>query len=951
MISKFLRKTWSMTLVIAMLVSLFPGGPAAQASTTGDDVFKKAYITSFNTGKIDVVDLTNNTVQLGKITAGRNPNSAAINPNGTQVFVTNRSSATVSVIDPGTDTVIKTINVGSSPLGVAFTPDGTKAYVAEQGNGGSISIIDTNLLTVVKTIPGFNSPTAMVIVDQALYVTESSSSQVSIINTTQDIVSGTIAVGSGPYGLSANPAGTKLYVANQSANSVSVVNLDTQTVEATIAVGASPTSTEVSPDGSRVYSANSGSNTISVIDTSNNTVISTINVGTGPFVVGALGDGSRVYSINYYDSSMSVIDTSNNTVIQTINLSSGPFMVGTFMVPTAVVKPPAEPPVISVQPESTTVDEGSNGSFSVTATGSNLTYQWQIDNGTGFENISDQTSATLALSTVSSLLNGNQYRVVVTGTGNLSVTSSAASLTVRTAPQAPAIIGTSAGDTSVILSWNPVNDATSYQIYQSVTSNTYGSVVATVSSSDNHATITGLTSGTTYYYAVTAVKGALESAYSNQVSATPQVPAPGAPVLKVPTAFNEKVTLSWDPVEGATGYKIYKSLASSTQGSLLDTVSGSVYSYDATGLTNGSTYYFVVMATNPGGDSEGSNQVSATPMTIPTAPLNIVATGGNQQAVIRFDVPASNGGSAITGYEVSSSPETSITRGTSSPITVTGLQNGVSYTFTVKAINAVGEAASTASNAVIPQAPSGGGGSTSPAVETKDPIKEPEKKPDALDIFRSDVVQSDHNVVKNITTLVQNALQTPVKAEFSDTTGHWAEKTLSLFAQLNVIKGYEDHTIKPNAPITRAEFAAIISRVFDIQNGSKDATVMKDVSGHWAKEEIEKLSNAGILNGYEDQTFRPDNTISREEMVVILARIVNFANVTKDSSKGTFADVSDSYASDQIREAAQAGIIIGKNSDSFEPKGASTRAEALTVILNTLNLNQQVKTLLDSLNR
>lgn len=98
--------------------------------------------------------------------------------------------------------------------------------------------------------------------------------------------------------------------------------------------------------------------------------------------------------------------------------------------------------------------------------------------------------------------------------------------------------------------------------------------------------------------------------------------------------------------------------------------------------------------------------------TVPRAPRNVKATAGNGQATITFDVPREDGGSPITEYEVTASPGNIQVKGTSSPITITGLTNGVSYTFAVKAINVVGSSlASTPSNTVIPALPSSGGGS------------------------------------------------------------------------------------------------------------------------------------------------------------------------------------------------------------------------------------------------
>lgn len=186
--------------------------------------------------------------------------------------------------------------------------------------------------------------------------------------------------------------------------------------------------------------------------------------------------------------------------------------------------------------------------------------------------------------------------------------------------------------------------------------------------------------------------------------------APPAPILSLAQAGDAQAALQWSPVLCASGFKVYQSEASGHPGTEIATVTGSTYNYVAAGLTNGKTYYFTVKATNTGGDSPASNQISATPATVPSAPSNVRAAAGNGQATVSFIPPASTGGRPITGYEVIAQPGNIVTTGTSSPITVTGLLNGTSYTFTVRAMNAAGSSVSSAeSNAVIPASPAGGG--------------------------------------------------------------------------------------------------------------------------------------------------------------------------------------------------------------------------------------------------
>jgi hypothetical protein len=139
----------------------------------------------------------------------------------------------------------------------------------------------------------------------------------------------------------------------------------------------------------------------------------------------------------------------------------------------------------------------------------------------------------------------------------------------------------------------------------------------------------------------------------------------------------------------------------STAGALGCTVSG---------LTNGTSYAFTVRGTNAAGQGTASNTLSATPLTVPGAPALNSATPGNTQVALAWSAPASNGGSAITGYTATASPG-GATCSTSGALTctVTGLTNGTAYSFTVKATNAAGtSAASNSLNATprtVPSAP------------------------------------------------------------------------------------------------------------------------------------------------------------------------------------------------------------------------------------------------------
>jgi YVTN family beta-propeller protein len=329
-------------LLVVLLVNIcsslfFRDGELAYADTATKDtssVFQKAYVTSYTTGVVDVVDLKNLTVEKAKIKVGNTPNSAAINPNKTQVFVTNRGDGTVSIIDPLTDTVISTIKVGVWPHGVTFNADGSKAYVANLSSN-SLSVIDTATLTVTNTITVKNNPVAMVVAQGQLYVTEDGGNGVIVVDVKSDTIISDIQLPGKPFGLSTNSQGTKIYVADRTNNSVDVIDTASNTLEAIIPNVHYPYSTEVSPDGTKVYVVNTFNSTVTVINSVTNKVETTIPVGSYPYVIGLSQEGSQAFTVNYSSNDMSVIDTSTNKVINTIPLSTGPFMVGTFMISVA----------------------------------------------------------------------------------------------------------------------------------------------------------------------------------------------------------------------------------------------------------------------------------------------------------------------------------------------------------------------------------------------------------------------------------------------------------------------------------------------------------------------------------------------------------------------------------------------------------------------------------------
>ena len=184
--------------------------------------------------------------------------------------------------------------------------------------------------------------------------------------------------------------------------------------------------------------------------------------------------------------------------------------------------------------------------------------------------------------------------------------------------------------------------------------------------------------------------------------------------------------MTWDPPTSNGGETIdsYTVTSYSVTDVALGTCETTTTSCLVTGLTTGATYTFAVMAKNVNGNGPVSVATSAvTILAVPNAPTAVTAVAGVNLASVSWTAPVVDGGSAITGYRVTSSPD-GLTCQPQSVVTlscdVTGLTSGTNYTFTVIAINAIGNSvASTVSNSVSPTAPATT--TTLPAVTTTVP--------------------------------------------------------------------------------------------------------------------------------------------------------------------------------------------------------------------------------------
>ena len=267
------------------------------------------------------------------------------------------------------------------------------AYITNSSSD-NVSVIDTEKNKVTATIVGsFVSPYGVAVSPNGrkVYITNSltsvGNSNVSVIDTEKNKVIATIPVGSEPGGVAVSPDGSKAFVANANSATVSVIDTATNTVTATIPVGAGPYGLAATPDGSKVYvtitllNSTGPRGNVSVIDTATNMVIATILVGSFPTGVAVIPDGRKVYIANQSSANVSVIDTATDTLTATIPVGS---------VPTGVAVTPGQLPIIGRR-----VGQDDDGTRRIKV------YVANVDSNTvsAIDTATDKVTATIAVGT------------------------------------------------------------------------------------------------------------------------------------------------------------------------------------------------------------------------------------------------------------------------------------------------------------------------------------------------------------------------------------------------------------------------------------------------------------------------------------------------------------------------------------------------------------------------
>ncbi len=415
---------------------------------------------------------------------------------------------------------------------------------------------------------------------------------------------------------------------------------------------------------------------------------------------------------------------------------------------------------------------------------------------------------------------------------------------------------------------------------------------------------------------------------------------PAPPLHLTGIADLESVTLGWSASPGSVTYAVYQHTGTAAPANPDDWVLAEAditeTQYTVTGLTSGTSYAFAVTAINAEGASSLSNVFVAVPSDriAPQWPANS-ALGISEitRAGVKLAWPTASDNVAVTQYKiyVNGSEYKSVTSSVYEAA-VTGLQAGKRYTFAVKAL----DASDNESNALQTQAdtlrPADSDGDGSPGGSSGNADPGGGREPAVPDSGRKDEVAEPNAPGDEPRPIPEHPA--PI---LSDINSHWASGFIREAVTRGLVQGYTDATFRPDQSMTRAEFAVVLAKALRLQGkGAALPFLDQDAIGVWAKLPIVLAVEAGLLSGYEDNRFRPNQPITRAEIAVIIARglgldIGSYATTA-------FADDDDipAWAKGAAEALRRMGLLAGRDGARFVPNDVATRAEAVVLLLRML---------------
>jgi hypothetical protein len=170
---------------------------------------------------------------------------------------------------------------------------------------------------------------------------------------------------------------------------------------------------------------------------------------------------------------------------------------------------------------------------------------------------------------------------------------------------------------------------------------------------------------------------------------------------------------------------------------------------------------------------------------------------------------------------------------------------------------------------------------------------------------------------------------------YIDIAGHWAQQAMEELSSSQIVSGYGDYTFRPERPVTRAEAVSMLVRAFGYTK-HKTIVFVDLPNTFWAYDAISLGAQAGIIQGYPDNTVRPDQPLTRIEMAVLFANAMKISG--KQRGNQPFEDVrTDHWATPILKQMKAEGWITGFEDGTYRPDQWSTRAEFAVMLTRVLS--------------
>lgn len=191
------------------------------------------------------------------------------------------------------------------------------------------------------------------------------------------------------------------------------------------------------------------------------------------------------------------------------------------------------------------------------------------------------------------------------------------------------------------------------------------------------------------------------------------------------------------------------------------------------------------------------------------------------------------------------------------------------------------------------------------------------------------------SLMTSVVLMFSLALPALAASEGSDINGHWAEQELRSWLKQGFINGFDDGTVRPNKEITRAEFMAFVNRAFGLTDkATLNFSDIPSYSTAWYVNDVAVAVANGYITGFGDGTIRPNDTITRQEVAAIVARLLDLNLVTDDDLLNQFGDASGfaTWSLEEISAVVGNGYMKGFTDGTFQPYRNITRAEAVAIL-------------------